>query len=147
MATTYSIDIVGGTATDVAVKRQTIANWSLIGTTVDKEKRNASSTWVNTLSDPDNRATLTVNVSIDNAGVKHAVWSFRSVVREQVDGVETRQKPITLSFAAHIPFGEAADVMDMILNLFSFTFDTVTSKVPDSANISKVLFGISDILG
>jgi hypothetical protein len=42
---------------------------------------------------------------------------------------------------------EAGDVSDLLGNLYSLLFTTLTAKVPDTAFISKLLFGITNLYG
>lgn len=60
------------------------------------------------------------------------------------DGMVVAKQPCSAAISWQLPFVsvEAADVSQLLGNLFGLTFNTLTSKVRDTAVIGKLLFGL-----
>lgn len=148
MTIAYSIDGVGGTAADVAVKKLDAANWKKVSTVVDPKTGSASTVYTDVTAPQQYPRTLTLKTNVDRAGIRHSSWTFSTWSRA-VDSVlgELYVKPFSTVFAMNTGGDlEGADIVEAFMNLYAFTYVSLTSKVPDSAQPLKLLFGITDIL-
>lgn len=150
MTITLSIDGVGGTPADVAVKEPVRTNFKEVS-----QQATASggfvTTYVDTTSPSSAPRTLVVRSNLDGSKVRHSSLTLNTWARSVDSGtglvlLEPISFVLAVNHSAKIDI-EAGDINDAIMNLYGFTFLTLTSKVPDTAQAAKLLFGITNILG
>lgn len=149
MTITYSIDRVSTTTADVAVPQLTQAGFSLVSTSRDVNSGVNESWYSIPTGDPLYPTTIVVRHAKnpkDKAGVRRLTLAINTWAREvdSVSGAET-VNPISAAMTLQVPSAtvEAADIAALIGNLYGLSFNSLTTKVPDTAVISGLLFGIT----
>ena len=152
MSHSYSIDNVATSDTDVAVPLLTQASLELRTTVADAKTGVTISTYVLPTGDPAYPMIVTVRneKSPTAANVeRRCSINVKTWARElDDDGVLVAVKPISATVAFNLPPGvglEAADISDLVGNLYSLTFDSLNTKVPSTALISKQMFGLTEL--
>lgn len=152
MTITYSIDHVSTTVEDVSVEVADKANMVLQYTTTDPKTGEITSSYVISNGDNSFPATVVYRTSVQNRStgpirrmsMTFNTWAARA---DSVSGEEIR-KPLVASVSFNVPADmtvETADMDDLIGNLFSFLYASVSVKVRDTAYLGKLLFGIPQV--
>jgi len=153
MTTTNSLDRIGGTATDVSVLKLTEADLLHVQTDA-LPNGGAKSIYTMNSGDPRYPTTVVAQVKPDprgNAGkgVRSCLLALNTWARTETDGIVDIISPISAVLSFSIPMDVAidiADLHDMVEDLFSLTYSTITSKEGDTSRISSLLlFGISEV--
>jgi hypothetical protein len=152
MALTYSIDHLVTSVEDVSVEVAAKSELTLQSSDVDPKTGEVVSTYVLASGDNAYPSTVTYRSGLQNRAtgqvrrisITFATWA---VVADSVSGVDTR-KPIsgTVSFVAPADYTiEVDDLDDMLGNLFSFCYASVTTKVRSTAYLQKLLYGVAQV--
>jgi hypothetical protein len=152
MSLTYSIDHISTSVEDVSVE---VSEKSvMISPSTSTDPKTGVTKSVYTLGSGDNAYPSTVtyrNVIKNTAGGPRREFSITfdtwAVVSNSVSGVDTR-KPIsgTVAFTAPADYTvEVADLDDMLGNLFSFCYLSVTAKVRDTTWLAALLLGATEV--
>jgi len=151
MTTTNTIDRVGGSASDISILKLSEAIFDEKATEVLKP---FGSKTTYTLSSGDSRypTTIVVQVKPDNSGnggkgVRNCLLALNTFARTETDGLIDQIDPISVVLSASIPMNaalDAADLHDILEDLFSLTYSTVTTKEGDNDRITAwLLFGLT----
>jgi hypothetical protein len=150
MTVVYTIRQVGGTYADYTMPK--LSEASFIETqSVDLPEGGSRHTYKIGAGDNTTPAYFTVQSKPSKngnggTGTNTVLVSFTTYAdaTDSVTGVVLTQ-PISVALSITIPTAfpvEVADLRNMVENLYAFTYDTLTSKVPDTARLSKLaLFG------
>jgi len=149
MSHTYTIPGTGGSGADVTVEAldQTHVKWR-------KTERSADGATVATFivdtSDPQEEILIVVRMK-DIPGKNGAPTTRQSTITlntwaHDADSVtgEVVSNPISAGIFLNVPLMglEVADLAVMVRNVFSLTYSTLTSKVPDTGIISKFILSL-----
>jgi len=152
MTLTYSIDHISTSVEDVSVEVADKANLVLQSTSTDPKTGDNVSVYVVSTGDNSYPATITFRSgvqsrsqgSVRRISMTFNTWATRS---DSVTGLDTK-KPFSGSVSFVMPADitiEVADMDDVIGNLFSFLYASVTTKVRDTAWLGKLLYGIPQV--
>lgn len=149
MSTTYSIDRIGGTPADVSVPildKSTLKPVSLDTPSVSANE--ISSTYTIESGDQSLPTYVKVATALDisklgKSGLIRSYWDLSSYARAS-DGVNPDDvAPISARTTILVPGGlvvEAADISTLLLNLFSLSFTSLSSKVPSTDLVTALMF-------
>lgn len=152
MAHTYSIDRVSTTTQAVNVPYLTQANFRLISTVHDPANGIVESRYSIPTGDPTYPTIIVVRYAKnpkDKTGASRTLTAINTFARD-VDGtgaLEDVVKPISASTSIVMPSMtlEAADISALLGNLYSLTFNSLTAQVPDTAVVSDLMFGLTEV--
>jgi hypothetical protein len=152
MSITYSIDHLSTSVEDVSVEVAAKSEMTLMSTTTDPKTGVTSSVY--SLASGDNAfpATVTYRSSVEKRAVgpvrkvsmTFSTWATKS---DSVSGIDVKQDvsaSVNFIFPASMTI-EVADVDDLIGNLFSFLYLSVTTKVRDTTWLQKLLYGVPQV--
>lgn len=152
MTLTYSIDHALTTTESVNVEVADKANMVLQSNSTDPKTGEVAATYV--ISNGDNSFPATVvyrsgtqvrgSGQIRRMSVTFNTWGVKS---DSVSGTDTR-KPIAATISLNVPADitiETADADDLVGNLFSFLYLSVTGGARDTTWLAKLLFGIPQV--
>lgn len=150
MTISYSIDRASTSTADVAVPQLNQGSFSLESTDVDAAKGVAEARFTIPTGDPVYKTSVVANLSWDPRnpqGNRRALIAINTWSRESdsVLGTEKVQPftaQMTLNWRGRV---EEADLAAIVGNLYGLSFNTLTSKIPDTAVLTKLLFGIPDL--
>lgn len=152
MTHTLSIDRVSTSVADVSVPQLTQANFRLMSTQRDVASGVTESWYSLPSGDPAYPSTIVVRVAKPvgkNAasGQTRAMIAFNTYARDE-DSVtgEVVVRPISTSLNLHLPpmSLEATDLLNLVGNLYGLSFNTLNTKVPDTAVMANLLFGLTE---
>lgn len=145
---TLSIDRVVTTTADVAVPQMVQSGFSLVSTTRDAAAGVIEAVYSIPTGDANYPTTIVVRTARnpkDRAGVARHLIAINTFARD-LDGVTGLEvvKPISAVLTIQVPnmSVEAADLATLIGNLYGLSFNTLTAKVPDTAVLSGLQFGL-----
>lgn len=151
MTLTYSIDHLSTSVEDVSVEVAAKSEMTLNGTGPDQSGTMAS---VYTLASGDNAYPSTVTYrssvvtrrgsTVRQISLTFSTWATKA---DSVSGLDTKENliaSINLSVPATMTV-ETADVDDLVGNLFSFLYPSVTTKVRSTAWLQKLLYGVTQV--
>jgi hypothetical protein len=152
MTVSFSIDHLSTSVEDVSVEVAAKSEMILQSSDVDPKTGDVTSTYVLASGDNAFPATVIYRTSLQKragAAVRRLSMTFNtwSVSTDSVTGIVVR-KPLSATVSFVIPADmtvEVADMDDLVGNLFSFLYLSVTTKVRDTAWLQKLLYGISQI--
>jgi hypothetical protein len=152
MTVSFSIDHLSTSVEDVSVEVAAKSEMILQSSDVDPKTGDVTSTYVLASGDNAFPATVIYRTSLQKragAAVRRLSMTFNtwSVSTDSVTGIVIR-KPLSATVSFVIPADmtvEVADMDDLVGNLFSFLYLSVTTKVRDTAWLQKLLYGISQI--
>lgn len=151
MTTTYPILRVGGTATDVSILKLSEALFTLVKEEVISPLI-TKSTYTIASGDQSTPTTVVVQCKKDpkgngGRGVISTTFAFNTFVQRFDDSVLVYSEPVSAVLAVNLPANVpmvASTIVDMLENLYSLWYTTITTKEPDTDRISKtMLFGVS----
>lgn len=154
MTNVLSIDGVGGSASDVAVKIFDKAKLQKLSSSRDVGTGRETTTYVDNTSDPNSPVTVAVSTAVDakadasGTRMRRSSITFSSFARVvDGNGVLLALKRTSIVHAFNTPDAdmEPADLRDMHMNAYSFSFNTLTSKIPDTDYLAALRFGITDL--
>lgn len=154
MTTTNTIDRVGGTASDISILKIDEAIVEELATEVLKTPVGARTTFNVNSGDPRYPTSIVAQVKPDpkgngGGGIRNCLLAINTFARTETDGVIDKIRPISVVLSASIPMDAAVDVADLhdlLENLFSLTYTTVTTKEGDDNRLSNwLLFGSTRI--
>jgi hypothetical protein len=155
MTVTYTIRQVGGTYADYTMPK--LSESSFIETQiVDLPNGGSRRTYKIGSGDNTTPATFVVQSKPNEngnggTGTNNVLIAFNTYA-DATDSVtgEILTSPISAVLTINVPLTfpiEVADLRNLVENLYAFTYDTLTSKVPDTARLSKLaLFGGTQFL-
>jgi len=152
MTMSYSIDHALTSVEDVSVEVADKANMVLQSTDTDQKTGEIVSTYVISNGESNFPATVVYRVvdqnrssgAIRRVSMTFNTWATKS---DSVSGIDTK-KAISGTISLNVPTDitvELSDVDDLIGNLFSFLYLSVTTKVRDTTWLGKLLFGIPQV--
>jgi len=152
MTITYSIDHISTSVEDVSVEVAAKSEMTLQGTVIDQKTGDVTSTYVLASGDNSYPATVAYRSAVQNRAsgavrrmsMTFSTWATRS---DSVAGTDEKL-PLTGSIAFTVPADmtiEVADMDDLVGNLFSFAYLSVTTKVRDTTWLQKLLYGIPQV--
>lgn len=152
MTITYSIDHLSTSVEDVSVEVAAKSEMTLQSTTTDPKTGEVVSTYVLASGDNSYPANVTYRVALQKRSdgmirrlsVTFSTWATSA---DDVTGVTTK-KPLSGTISFNVPADmtiEVADMDDMLGNLFSFAYLSVTTKVRSTAWLAKFLYGIPQV--
>lgn len=152
MSLSYSIDHVLTSVEDVSIEVSDKANMVLTGTSLDRKTGESVSTYVIANGDNAYPATVTYRSGVQTLGgrnvrrvsISFATWAVKT---DSVTTAEVRE-PITATISLILPAVmtiESSDVDDLVGNLFSFLYPSVTTKVRATTWLAKLLYGVSQV--
>lgn len=152
MTITYSIDHLSTSVEDVSVEVAAKSEMTLQSTTTNQKTGEVVSTYVLASGDNSFPATVSYHSLIQNqrsGPVRRIVVNFATWATK-VDDVsgETTKKPVLGTIAFNVPADmtiEVADMDDLLGNLISFAYLSVTTKVRSTAWLQKLLYGIPQV--
>jgi len=152
MTITYSIDHLVTSVEDVSVEVAAKSEMTLQSSDIDPKTGETVSIYVLASGDNAYPSTVTYRSGVQNRSgnqVRRISITFNSwaVVADSVSGVDTR-KPISGTVSFVVPADsttEVADMDDMLGNLFSFCYASVTTKVRSAAYLQKLLYGVTQV--
>jgi len=153
MTTTNSIDRVGGTATDISVKKMAEADLKQVRTEA-LSPSGARTTYTMATGDDRYPTTVVVQAKPDyngnkGKGVRSCLMAINTFARTETDGVIDVIEPLSAVLSFSIPMNVAidvADLHDLLENLFSLGYETVTTKEGDDIRLAALLqFGITEV--
>lgn len=153
MTVTYSLDHVIATTESVNVEVAEKSAFALQRTVIDPKNGETSTSYILSSGDTSYPAVATYRSSIDERktgairriSVTLATWA-RSV--DSVSG-EDKAVPILGTISLNVPQAmqvELADFDDLVGNLFSLLYPSVSAGVRSTTFLSKLLFGISQVV-
>jgi hypothetical protein len=153
MSITYSIDHLLTSVEDVSVEVADKASFALVRTLQDEKTGEVSSVYSLPSGDPTYPATVTYRSALNSraAGNLRRISCTLNTWARSVDSVSGEEVilPISGTISLNVPQGvqvEVADLDDMIGNLFSFMYVSVTTKVRSTTWLAKLLFGITQVV-
>jgi len=152
MTITYSIDHLSTSVEDVSVEVAAKSEMTLQSTTTDPKTGDVVSTYVLASGDNSFPATVTYRVAtqkradglVRRISVTFSTWATSD---DSVTGLTTK-KPLSGTVSFLVPADmtiEVADMDDMLGNLVSFAYLSVTTKVRSTAWLQKLLYGIPQV--
>lgn len=157
MTLTYSIDHALTSVEDVSVEVADKASLVHQATKVDPKTGAIEAVYVIANGDTTHRAFVTYRVSDetrkDSFGSVYNIRRFSITlntwaVRDDSVAGTSERKPLTASISFNVPTDfvvEVADLDDVLGNLFSFAYLSVTTKVRDTSWLSMLLFGTPEV--
>lgn len=147
MTTVVSLANMPASATDVAVKLLDQTKIRRVKLTVSDNGRTIIGDYVYKHGDPTTPTTIRVQQTVDPVrGTIRSSITLSTVQTVTVDDVVTETDEVfaTLTFVTPGKMEDSGDVLDMLGTLYSLTFDSLTSKVPNTGVIDALNFGIVD---
>jgi hypothetical protein len=147
MTHTLSIDRVNDTAAAVDVPQLDQTDIGLVSVDRDTSKGSVEAVYTIPTGDSNYPTTIVVRHAVDpkdrNATARNLI-AINSFARDYDDVTgEEIVKPISAVLTLQLPSIqlEAADIAVLVGNLYGLSFNTLTSQVPDTDVLSKLLFG------
>jgi len=156
MTNVLSIDGVGGTPSDVAVKIFDQSKWQRLSSVRDANSGRETTTYVDNTSDPNSPVILAVSSAVDakadaaGTRMRRSSITFSTFARVvDGDGALLALKKASCVIAINLPDAdmETTDVRDLVMNAYSGTFTALETKVPNLVVLGALRFGITDIFG
>lgn len=152
MTVTYSIDHTPTTTESVNVEVAEKSAFSFVRTTVDEKTGENSSIYVLSSGDATLPATVTFRTALSQNGKgpsRRISVTFSTFARsdDSVTG-EVKTYPINATISVTIPQNvqvELADIGNLLGNLFSLLYPSVSAGVRSTAWLAKLLFGVSQV--
>lgn len=152
MSLTYSIDHLSTSVEDVSVEVADKSSMILQSTITDPKTGEVSAVYVLPSGDNAYPATITYRSVIITRGgklvrrisVTFSTWATKS---DSVTGLDTKEEVIS-TFTCLVPATmtiEVADFDDLLGNLFSFLYLSVTAKARDTSWAAKLLYGLPQV--
>jgi hypothetical protein len=152
MSITYSIDHLVTSVEDVSVEVAAKSEMTLQGTGPDPKTGDQVSTYVLASGDNSFPATVAYRVgyqsrstgAIRRVSMTFSTWATTS---DSVAGTDVK-RPLVATVSFNIPADmtiEVADMDDLIGNLFSLLYLSVTTKVRDTTWLQKLLYGVPQV--
>lgn len=152
MSITYSIDHLSTSVEDVSVEVAAKSEMTLQSTDTDPKTGESVSTYVLASGDNAFPATVTYRTGLQKRAGKDVrrmsvTLSTWAVKADSVSGTDSREVLTgTVSIVVPADFTtEVADFDDLIGNLFSFLYASVTTKVRSTTWAQKLLYGVSQV--
>lgn len=152
MTITYSLDHVASSVEDVSVEVAAKSEMTLQSTSTDPKTGETSSVYSLASGDNAYLAIVTYRNSVQNlnkGSVRKMSVTLSSWATATDDVANTvTKKPIFATAVYTVPADmtiETSDMDDLIGNLFSFHYLSVTSKVRDTTWLQKLLFGVPQV--
>jgi hypothetical protein len=152
MSLSYSIDHLSTSIEDVSIEVAAKSEMTLQGTGPDPKTGDQVSTYVLASGDNSFPATVVYRAGVQTrAGspirrisMTFGTWATKA---DSVTGVDVKL-PLVATVSFNIPADmtvEVADMDDLIGNLFSFLYLSVTTKVRDTTWLQKLLYGVPQV--
>jgi len=152
MSLSYTIDHAIATTEVVNVEVAEKSAFSLLGTTVDPKTGESTSVYGIATGDPSYPAKVTYRSALNDraSGKSRRISVTLSTWATETDSISGLDKkyPISGTVSFVIPQGtqvEAADFDDLLGNLFSCMFPSVSSGARNLGYLTKLLFGGSQV--
>jgi hypothetical protein len=153
MTITYSIDHLNTSVEDVSVEVAAKSEMTLQSTDVDPKTGEVVSTYVLASGDNSYPAIVTYRSSVQNranGAIRRMSMTFSTwaTAADSITGIDIK-KPLLGTVSFNVPADmtiEVADMDDMIGNLFSFCYASVTTKVRSTTWLQKLLYGVPQVV-
>lgn len=153
MSLSFSIDHLSTTVEDVSVEVAAKTEMVDAGTTKDSKKGQSETTYSLASGDNAYPADVIYRTGIEKRAsgpVRHIAVTFNTwaASTDSVSGLETRKRlsgTVTLNVPADMTI-EVADIDDVVGNLFSFLYPSVTTKVRSTTWLQRLLYGTSKVV-
>jgi len=152
--TTYSIDQMSGTPADYSMQKISEASFAKKRTEVIPGGQ--KTIYVLATSDDGHEVSLVIQSKLDKngnggRGVRTSLIALNSWARTVVTDKPDVVDPISTVLTINLPVGagvEVADLRSMVEVLYSSTYSTLTSKLPDTAHLTALAYmGLTEIIG
>lgn len=152
MTITYSIDHLSTSVEDVSVEVAPKSEMTFQGIVTDSKTGEVKASYVLASGDNAYPATVTYKSSIQSRAsgqvrrmeIQFSTWATLS---DSVSGLDTK-KPVLASCVFTVPADmtiEVSDLDDLLGNLFSFAYLSVTTKVRNTTWLQKLLYGATQV--